>query len=162
MFPSFLASASFSVSVLGALTAMPAVAAGPLEVTAKVMVESKQRAADGTTRVTLAPVARVVPGDRVVFQLAYRNTGRQPLADIVLDNPVPAAIAYRGPADGSVAPEVSVDGRTYGPLASLRVALPGGGTRPAAPADVSHVRWKLGAPLAAGAAGRLAFQAVLK
>ncbi len=162
MFPGFFTTAASSIAMLAMLTVAPAIAAGPLEVTAKVMVEVKQRAADGTTRIALVPAARVVPGDRVVFQLAYRNTGGQPLADIVLDNPVPAAIAYRAPAEGSAAPELSVDGRTYGPLAVLRVALPGGGTRAAASEDVKHVRWRLARPLPAGASGRLAFQAVLK
>ncbi|MDP1027358.1 hypothetical protein Q5H91_09045 [Sphingomonas sp. KR1UV-12] len=162
MFPSFLSSAAVSVSALGLLMVAPAIAAGPLEVTAHILVEAKQRATDGTTRVALVPATRVVPGDRVVFQLAYRNTGRQPLADIVLDNPVPAAIAYRAPAEGSAAPELTVDGRRWGPLATLDVALPGGGTRAATAADVTRVRWRLGAPLAPGAAGRLAFQAVLK
>jgi len=162
MFPSFFASAAASVSLLGLLMVAPAMAAGPLEVTSQVLVEARQRAADGTTRVALVPATRVVPGDRVVFQLAYRNTGRQPLADIVLDNPVPSAIAYRAPADGSKVPDVSVDGRTYGPLATLRVAQPGGASRAAAADDVTHVRWRLDAPLAPGGAGRLAFQAVLK
>ena len=75
--------------------ATPVLAAGPLQVTSQVMVEAKQRAADGTTKIALVPARRVVPGDRVVFTLAYRNTGAQPLADLVFDNPVPNGVAYR-------------------------------------------------------------------
>lgn len=138
-----------------ALLATPALA-GPLQVTSQVLVESRQRAPDGTTRVTLVPARRAVPGDRVVFALAYRNTGTQPLSDIVFDNPVPRGIAYRAPAADSAAPELSVDGRRYGSLAQL------GAGRAVGPDDVTHVRWRLTRPLAPGASGRFAFEAVLK
>ncbi|VXC33208.1 DUF11 domain-containing protein [Sphingomonas sp. 8AM] len=140
--------------LLAALAAAsPALAAGPLQVASKVMVEARQRAADGTTRIALVPAHRVVPGDRVVFTLAYRNTGAQPLADLVFDNPVPSGVAYRAPAPNSPAPELSVDGRRYGTLAQL------GAVEPDA---VTHVRWRLARPLAPGASGTFAFQAVLK
>jgi hypothetical protein len=102
-----------------------------------------------------------VPGDRLVVTLAYRNTGGQPLSDLVLANPVPRGLAYRAPAPGSAEPEVSVDGRSFGPLASLRVAT-AAGSRAATPDDVTHVRWRLARPLTAGAQGQFAFQAVLK
>jgi uncharacterized repeat protein (TIGR01451 family) len=153
------------IVVVAALAiAMPfaAHAAGPLVVTSGVMVESKVRAADGTTRVVLAPARRVVPGDRVVLTLAYRNTGAVPLSNIAFDNPVPKGLAYRSPAAGSAAPDLSVDGRSYGPLSTLRVPTAGGGWRAATPDDVTHVRWRLDRPLTAGAKGQFAFQAVLK
>lgn len=139
-----------------ALAAAPALAAGPLVVTSQVMVEAKQRAADGTTRIALVPARRVVPGDRVVFTLAYRNTGTQPLADLVFDNPLPSGVAYRAPVANSPAPELSVDGRRYGTLAQLSAG------RAIGPDDVTHVRWRLPRPLAPGASGAVAFQAVLK
>jgi uncharacterized repeat protein (TIGR01451 family) len=145
-----------------ALVAFPAIAAGPLEVTSRVMVESKQRAPDGSTRIVMKPAHHVVPGDRVVFVLAYRNTGNQPLGNIVLDNPVPAVLAYSAPAEGSAAPDVSTDGKTFGALAALRVAGKDGALRAAATDDIKSVRWRLAQPLAPGSAGQFAFQAVLR
>ncbi|KTT73873.1 DUF11 domain-containing protein [Sphingomonas endophytica] len=136
--------------------ATPALA-GPLQVTSRVLAQVPQRAADGTMTVAMRPAARAVPGDRVVFELTFRNTGTQPLAGVVFDNPVPAGVAYRAPAPGSAAPEVSVDGRRFATIDALRV-----GDRPARADDVTHVRWRLARPLAAGAQGRLAFLAVLK
>ena len=62
----------------------------------------------------------------------------------------------------SAAPELSVDGKTYGPLASLRVATATGTTRAATADDVTHVRWRLARPITAGAQGQLAFEAVLR
>ncbi len=137
-------------------------AAGPLEITSSMMVESRSAAADGTTRVALVKPTRVSPGDRIVFVLAYHNVGSQPLSDVVLANPLPRAIAYRSASPGSPAPEVSVDGKTYGALASLRVRALDGSARAAGPDDVTHVRWRIASPVAPGSQGQFAFQAVLK
>lgn len=152
-----------STFVLAAgLFAVPALAAGPLQVTAKVLTEQKVREPDGSVRVNLVPARKVVPGDKVVFVLGYRNTGTQSISNVVLDNPVPAGIAYRGPSATSAAPDVSVDGKTYGPLGSLSVRTAPGVTRAAGPDDVTNVRWRLASPVTAGAQGQLSFQAVLK
>lgn len=139
-----------------------ALAASPLQIVSSVMVEQRVAARDGTTSLRFVAPARVVPGDRVMLVLAYRNTGGQPLTDVVLANPVPSGMTYRGPADGSPAPDLSVNGTTFGPLASLKVPTSGGGARPATAADVTAVRWRLRTPIAAGAGGRLAFHAVVK
>ena len=150
------------IAVTMALTAVPAAAAAPLEVTSRALVEQRVRAPDGTVSVTLVKVGKVVPGDRVQFVLAFRNTGKQPIADLVLANPVPKGIAYRGPGAGTPTPEVSVDGKTFAPLARLAVRGGDGRPRPAGNDDVTVVRWRLSAPLAAGAQGQFAFQGVLK
>lgn len=147
------------VAVALATAVLPAavLAAGPLDVTSSVLVETRSRAADGTTRVALVPARRIVPGDRVTVVLAYRNTGTRPIADVAFDNPVPAGLSYRAAAAGSAAPDVSADGRSYAPLAQLRFA-----GRAATADDVRHVRWRLAAPIPAGGSGRLAFTAVLR
>ena len=144
-----------------ALTAS-AVAAGPLAVTTRMLVESRAAAADGTMRTTLIVPATVVPGDRVTVVLAYRNTGAQPIANLTLANPVPQGMAFRGASQGTRAPEVSVDGVHFGSLPSLRVGAPGGTPRAAVAGDVTHVRWRLAAAVAPGTGGELAFQAVVK
>lgn len=147
-----------AVALTGALPAI----AGPLSLVSEIRVEKRVAASDGTTRVVLVKADKVVPGDRVVFVLTYRNTGNQPISNLVLANPVPKNIAYRTGNAGSAAPEVSVDGKTFGPLSGLRVASATGGLRAAGPDDVTAVRWRLASPVAAGAQGQLAFQAVLK
>jgi len=152
----------FAAAALAAVLTTPAFAGGPLQVASKVLTEKKAAAADGTTRVTLVPTKKVVPGDKVVFVLDYHNTGAQPLANVVLDNPVPQELAYRSAAQGSPTPEVSVDGKTYGELGALHVRTASGGLRPASLDDVTSVRWRLASPITAGAHGQLAFQAVLK
>ena len=56
----------------------------------------------------------------------------------------------------------SVDGKTFGPLSTLRVATADGKSRAAAPADVRVVRWRLAQPVAPGGEGQVAFRALLK
>lgn len=155
----FATTAAIATAIAGPVLAE---AQGPLQVASKIFLEQRSTAADGTVKVALTPAKRAVPGDHVVFVLAYRNTGKQALDNIVFNNPVPAGITYRAPAQGSATPELSTDGKTFGALANLRVAVTGGGTRAAAPADVTHVRWRLSSPLPAGGQGQFAFQAVLK
>lgn len=140
----------------------PAVAAqGPLQVASKILVEQRALDKAGAVSTTLVPAARAVPGDHVVFVIGYRNTGGQSLSDVVLNNPVPDAILYRSAGAGSATPEVSVDGKSFGALAQLRVSTAGGGSRAATPNDVRHVRWRI-ANLPAGGQGQFAFKAVLK
>lgn len=152
------------ILLAAAALAAPAHAAapGPLVVESRVLIQQKHTAADGSVEVMLSPAAKVVPGDKVVYALSYRNVGTQPIADIVLSNPLPSAIAYRAPAAGSPAPELSVDGKTFAALADLTVAAADGSRRAATANDVTHVRWKLAAPLPAGGKGQFAFQAILK
>lgn len=153
-----------SAIIAAAAIAVPAIAAtqSPLEIASKIFVAERKLAADGTVHTALVPAKKAVPGDQVVFVLAYRNTGAAPLSNLVFNNPVPAGVAYRAPAEGSPAPELSVDGKTFGALASLRVPVAGGASRPAGANDVTHVRWRLNGALAAGGKGQFAFQAVLK
>jgi uncharacterized repeat protein (TIGR01451 family) len=155
---------SFHTAIGAALAvalATPSLAAGPITVTTKVMTQTRSSAADGTTRIALAPVSKIVPGDAVVYQIAYQNTGKQPITDFVLSNPLPPQVEYRAPANGSPAPDLSVDGTAFGPLAALRVKT-AAGFRPATPSDVKIVRWRLSQPVAAGSKGQMSFQAVLK
>lgn len=136
--------------------------ASPLRLETQILTEARRPAGDGTTQIALVVPSRVVPGDRMVVQVTYRNAGAQPLGGLVIANPVPRGLVYRAPTAASAAPELSVDGDHYGSLESLCVALPAGGTRPARGDDVRHVRWRVPGTLPAGAGGRFAFQAVVK
>ncbi|MCD2324384.1 DUF11 domain-containing protein [Sphingomonas sp. IC-56] len=149
-----------SLLLVGLVAAAPAIA-GPVEIQSTVLAEKRAAAADGTTRVSLVPAGRVTPGDRVVYQIEYRNNGKQAAGGLVIANPVPAAMQYVSPAEGSLAPELSVDGTTFGPLSTLKVR-DRGAVRPAVAADVRVVRWRIAQPVAPGARGSVAFRAVLK
>ncbi|MET0307480.1 MAG: hypothetical protein ABW023_02130 [Sphingomonas sp.] len=152
--------------ILGALLASaavaPASAGDPIKITATVLAEARQVAPNGAVRITLVPAKRVVPGDHVVYRLSVTNGGSRPANGLVIANPVPASLQYVGAADNSPAPEVSVDGKNFGPLTALRITAADGRVRPATAADVRVVRWRLAQPVVPGGAGQVAFRALLK
>ena len=147
------------------LSVAPAVAAqDTLELRNAVFQDIDVKNADGTTHRERVPAAKVVPGTEVIYVITYHNAGKQPAADVVITNPIPAELAYQPEAgSGAVAPEVSVDkGKTWGALASLTVKGADGKPRPAQGGDVTHVRWKIGAPVKAGEEGSVSYRAVLE
>lgn len=155
-----LAAAASLVAMLpGTAVAAPA---SPLQIEMRTAVETRVRAADGTTTTRLVRAVHVVPGSAMQITVSYRNTGTAPLAGVLITNPVPASTSYRGVAAGTPEPEVSADGVHFASLATLSVPDPVAGTRRAVPSDVTAVRWRLAAPLTAGAAGQFAFTAVVR
>ena len=106
------------------------------------------------------PVLHAVPGDEVVYEIAYKNNGKAAVTDIVVDNPLPKEMLYVGASTEPT--EVSVDGgKKYGKLQDLKVTLPNGATRPALASDITHLRWIVSS-LAGGAGGKVAFRAKVK
>ena len=150
------------LSIAAVVLVAPAPSQSPLEVTSRIMVEQQVASPDGTSSKVLVAPKKVVPGDRVTFVLAYRNTGTQPIADLVLADPLPRDIAYRAAGADSPPPELSVDGQTFGTLAALRVRVPGAAERPATLDDISTVRWRLTRPVPAGGHGQLSFHGIVK
>lgn len=116
--------------------------------------------ADGSQRTELVEPGTIVPGDRLVFGTDYTNTGAQVVTAFTVTNPLPAAVRLAPDADPAL--EVSVDGgKTWGALAALDITSSDGTKRPAAHADVTHVRWVL-ASIAPGASGRLTYPAIIR
>lgn len=142
---------------------LPAVAqaANDVALTSAVFVEKTVPEANGKTRLVLEEPRTVVPGDKLVFVLAYRNQGVKPATDFVVTNPMPGAVAYQGTGDAGAI--VSVDGgKIWGPLSALKVRKADGSVRAAYPEDVTHVRWAMKTPIPAGAAGKLSFRGVVR
>ncbi|ATE64633.1 hypothetical protein [Rhizorhabdus dicambivorans] len=147
------------LAAIAAMTGVPAQAGIALET--KIFRTEATKLASGATTERLVPAQRAVPGDPMVYVLAYRNTGTQPVADIMLDSPVPPSMIYRGAGAGAE-PEVSIDGSRFGRLADLSITGPGGVRRPARLSDVVHVRWRVVAPVQPGAGGEVSFHAALR
>ncbi len=145
-----------------ASAAAPAMAQNSaVSLSSDVMVEHVTTDAQGNQNTTLDPPNLVVPGDKLVFVLRYRNNGQAPATDFVITNPLPAAVAFQSTSDSSA--QVSVDGgRTWGQLASLTVRNADGTTRPARADEVTHVRWAFAQPIPVGQSGRLMFRGVVR
>ena len=136
-------------------------AAGSVSLTSSVFVEKAVAQPDGKTRLVLQEPGMVLPGEKLVFVLAYRNVGAKPAANFVLTNPMPGQVAFQGTADPGA--QVSVDGgRSWGALATLKVKAADGRLRAAQPEDVTHVRWTMAAPIPAGGAGKVSFRGIVR
>ena len=115
----------------------------------------------GSSRVVLQPVETVTPGDRLIYILEYRNVSGRTVSEFTVTNPLPPAVRFDKTLDGDEM--VSVDnGKSWGKLRELTVALPGGKRRPALPSDVTHLRWQVPQRLAHGEAGRVTFRAIVR
>ena len=149
------------ITMLALLAPAAAWAADEVRLTSEVFVEHQVPQPDGSVRTVREAPNVVTPGDKLVFVLSYRNEGAAPATGFVVTNPMPESVTYADSASpGEI---VSVDGgQNWGPLASLRVANADGTMRPAVAADVTHVRWRFAAPIAAGEAGNLSFQGVVR
>ena len=146
---------------LAALMPTHAFAANQVALDNNVFVERVSTDAQGKQRILLEEPKVVVPGDRLVFVLNYRNAGAQPADKFVITNPMPSAVRF---ADaGDTRPLVSVDGgKQWGLLADLSVPMIDGTHRAAQPADVTHVRWAFQKPIPVGGTGKLMFRGVVK
>jgi uncharacterized repeat protein (TIGR01451 family) len=151
------------IAALALAAPAAAFAAGPEHVSlaSHVFVEHAKPGPGGTPVVVRDEPRIVTPGDKLVFELSYRNVGAEPATGFTITDPIPASVAFAGgESEGAV---FSIDGgRTWGPLASLRVAQPNGAPRPARLSDVTHIRWVFARPIAAGAAGSVSFRGVVK
>lgn len=142
------------------VVASPAVAQVSLE--NKVLKETSVRAADGTVTTRVAAAKSMAPGDTAVYVMTYRNGGRTPASNLVINNPVSKDVRYAGPAAGSPAPVVSIDGgKTWGQLQALKVRGPNG-LRDAQFADVTNVRWTVVGPVAPGSSGSVSYKGVVR
>lgn len=139
----------------------PAQAQQNVALSSKAFVVKQVPDGPGKTKNTLVVPERVLPGEALVFMLEYKNTGAKPATAFVINNPIPENVIYTG-AEQPWA-EVSVDrGKTFGQLATLKVAKADGTMRAALPTDVTTVRWKFAQPIPAAGQGRVMFFAMVK
>ena len=150
-----------TLAAAAALAGLAASAQAQVTATQTVLSETVTVDERGRETVTTAPADRVTPGDRLAYVLAYENEGSAPAEGVVLTMPVPKSVALIEADREAGAPDYSVDGgESWGDLAGLAVTEDGE-RRPARPADVTHLRWRLAA-IAPGAAGEVRYRAVLR
>jgi len=149
------------IALFALLAPAAASAADNVSLTSKVLVERVKPGPDGKAVTVREEPGVVTPGDKLVVVLSYRNKGAEPATGFTLTNPIPASVAFAGTDDSSAS--VSVDGgKSWGALASLKVPAADGTSRPAVAADVTHIRWSFGQPIAAGSGGELSFRGVVE
>lgn len=145
-----------------AWAAAPAGRAGCVEL--KTVAEQETTVTvDGKSVKQVIPAAKVVPGDQVIWTTTARNLCDQPAENVVINQPVAEhmqLVANSASGDGTQI-SYSLDGKEFLPLAQLKVREPDGNTRAARADEVRHLRWTLGAPIAANSSMAVRFRAVL-
>lgn len=149
--------------LLALALAIPAAALAQDAVALKsnVFVAREVTDAQGKKKNQLFAPERVLPGEALVVMLEYRNNGTKPAANFVINNPIPGAVSYTGVEQPWAV--VSVDGgKSYGAIATLKVAKGDGTMRAALPSDVTHVRWKFAQPIPPATSGKVSFYGTVK
>lgn len=136
-----------------------------LKTTAQKEVKVKK---DGKMEIQRVPVDKAQPGDVVVYTIAYSNTGKGPVLDAAIVDPIPKGVVYiLESAEGTDAEiTFSVDGgRTWQkPPVMMQVKKPDGSmeNKPVPPERFTHVRWLIKKPLAPGQSGKVSFKVTVK
>ena len=137
--------------------------AGHLNVKTVVQKEQVTVNAAGERETRLIPAVTVIPGERVVYTITFRNISDEPADNVVITNPIDKSLTYvEGSAFGpGTVIEFSVDGGNTFSAADQLTVVEEGVDRTAVPGDYTHVRWVMQNDLAAGAQGMARFTAVL-
>jgi hypothetical protein len=152
---------AFFLALLAAPVAVSAQAQQAVSLVSKAFVVKQVPDGAGKTKNTLVVPERVLPGEALVFMLEYKNNTAVPNSAFVITNPIPANVLYTGAEQPWAV--VSVDGgKTFGALATLKVAKGDGTMRAALPTDVNVVRWKFAQPIPPAGSGRVTFYAMVK
>jgi len=120
---------------------------------------------DGQIVTTRVAADEVLPGQTVVYILAYTNDKAASADGIVLTMPVPGELDY---VEGSAElPETELTfsadgGTTFAPRDAVLTRDAEGKFVTAKAEDITHVRWKVLTSVAPGTSGELAYKAVLK
>ncbi len=142
---------------------VPALASANSDVAleSQVFVERVSKDKLGRRKLVLEAPKIVVPGDRLVYILKYRNVSDRSAKTYFVTNPMPSAVMFQGAAEDSA--QVSVNGGlNWGRLETLKIREIGGGLRSARLEDVTHVRWPMARPIPVGGSGRLSFRGIVR
>lgn len=148
-----------------ALVSPPGWANSPIELTAKAEIEVQIEKDNGEIEIQRVPAGKVVPGNDVIYTITAKNTGGEPVADVVITDPIPEHMTYR--IDTATGTDAAVtfsadDGATYDVPEKLVVVDEHGSVRAAAPSEYTHIRWKFTQELAPGASKSVRFYATLQ
>ncbi|MGH8494282.1 MAG: hypothetical protein ACRERR_14420 [Moraxellaceae bacterium] len=162
-FSTFLRRLATPLLAMGLL--LPAFALAEVQLSSVAFQEKEVVGKDGKKSVKREPLANAVPGQEVIYVITYRNTGTEPVQNVVVNNPVPKELSYVGNSalGNGTRFEASVDGgKTFGVFSQLTVKAADGKTRAASGSDVTNLRWTLSTPLKGGGEGDVSYRAVLR
>lgn len=107
---------------------------------------------------------KMLPGDKVGYQISFENTGKEAATDLVIANPIPENTVYVAASAKGLNTDIdfSADGgKTYAQPSKLLIEKNGERVQATA-ADYTHVRWTLNKPLAIGAESSVQYAVIIK
>lgn len=112
----------------------------------------------------LVPVDKVVPGDEIVWTITATNVCKEPTADLVIGNPVPAHMKYVASSAMGTGTDItySLDGKEFKNAGELQVRGTDGTTRAARADEYRAIRWTYKAAFAPGATAFVRYRAVVE
>ncbi len=132
-----------------------------ITVQSSVFIERLVKAPDGKKFVKLEEPERVLPGDRLVFIVAFENHGSRPATNFFVTNPIPRAVVFQGTSEPNAQFSVN-NGQSWGKISALKVADADGTRRSARVEDVTHIRWPMTRAMAVGEARKLSFRGIVR
>jgi uncharacterized repeat protein (TIGR01451 family) len=119
---------------------------------------------DGFEEVVRVHAKKILPGEEIIYTIAYTNLGSDPAEDVVITCPIPARMHYRNLSAEKEGLELlfSVDnGATFDHPESLIVVDKNGKRVLARTKDFTHIKWKIKDTLPPGSFGKVSFKASL-
>jgi uncharacterized repeat protein (TIGR01451 family) len=141
------------------LTLMSFIASAEVTLTNTIFEVVTITAQDGSQKDEWQQPDKLLPGERVGYQIDVKNNSTESVADIVIANPIPENTVYvQDSAKGlNALIEFSVNnGETFALPAELFIEKDGKRMQAQA-ADYTQVRWTLNKPLAAGASSSVQY-----
>jgi uncharacterized repeat protein (TIGR01451 family) len=151
--------------LLAPVTAWPQQGSIELKSTTEREVVTKDAQGKEIVKRIEAAKANVTPGDVVIVTTTYRNTGKAPVDNMTILNPVPRHTTYvdLSASGKDTRIEFSIDGgKTYALPEKLTVTDAQGKKRPAMPTDYTDIRWTLLRQLKPGGSGTVSFRTRIK
>lgn len=136
---------------------------GCIELRNSAEVEQDYLDAQGQRAKRLVPVAKVVPGDQVIYTLTAKNVCDKPADHIVIANPIPEHMRFVPDSALGVGTDIaySLDGAEFKAAGQLTVQDADGSTRIARTDEYRAVRWTFKSSFAPGATAFVRYRAAL-
>jgi uncharacterized repeat protein (TIGR01451 family) len=138
---------------------------GPIKFSNKVFKQVIKTNDKGEKAFSYVEPTIAVPGDVMLYTITFENIGKQPVSNIVVNDPIPNNSKYRTNSATGKNTEItfSIDGgNNFGNPEDLVVKDKAGKSWVAKPEEYTHIRWVYGETLAPGKKGEVSFKTSIK